>query len=167
MLLRLDDASVRFGTLGERLGDVACSSEKKTCIHGWEHTGTDHQTANPMFTGGPYCTGAAKKKRERTVIKFATSALNIGLFKTLHALKKRMSLTGTSGTFKLSVERNVKVITNDGQFHLTAHQSCRQLLVPTFASDQQRCANVEIAVSVEVVWSLEYVLISDGEHKIF
>ena len=34
-LLRLDDASVRFGTLGERHGAIACSSgEKDRCIHG-------------------------------------------------------------------------------------------------------------------------------------
>ena len=68
----------------------------------------------------------AKKTRAFMVgahIKTATGALGIGLFKTLHALKKDVSL-------KLSVQSNVKVITSECQFLLTAHQSCRQLLVP-------------------------------------
>ena len=76
VLLRLDDASVSFGTLGERLGAVACSSEKKK--------------TRAFMVGAHWhsnCTGAAKKK----VIKFATSALSIGLFKTLHALKEDVS----------------------------------------------------------------------------
>ena len=79
---------------------------------------------------------------------------------------------------KLSVQSNVKVITSDGQFQLTAHQSCRQLLVPRSLQDRQRCvterletnfcptqAHVEIAVSDEVVWSIEHVMIPDGGHN--
>ena len=80
------------------------------------------------------------------------------------------------------------MITSEGQFHLTAHQSCRQLLVPRSLqtsrdvrqSAQQHVffddeaweptsspiqAHVEIAVSVEVVWSHEHVMISDGDHN--
>ena len=100
-----------------------------------------------------------------------------------------MSLTGTSGTFKLSAQSNVKVITSDGQLQLAAHQSCGQVLVPRSLQttrDVRQSAQQHVffdgvawkptsvqynrtwkeAVSVEVVWSVEYVLISDGDHNI-
>ena len=95
MLLRLDDASVRFGTLGERLGAVACSSEKKdTCIQGG---GTLALTIRQQI---PCSLELHKCTEHRT-------------FQDLARVEKKMSLTGTSGTFKLSVHSNVKVITSD------------------------------------------------------
>ena len=56
-------------------------------------------------------------------------------------LAQKMSLTGTNGTLRSSVQKNVKVInqlacqseqhqTSDTQTHLTAHQSLRQFQVP-------------------------------------
>ena len=55
-------------------------------------------------------------------IKIATSALSVGLLKTLHALKK-VSLTGIVESFKLSVQSHVKVITSEGQFHWSGTSS--------------------------------------------
>ena len=101
-LLRLDDASVRVGTLGERHGATARSSEKKKrhVYSLWEH--------------------ASKLSQVHWASDFSRPCTHW----------KRCLWRVPVESFKSSVQNNVKVITSEGQFHLTAHQSCRQLLVP-------------------------------------